>query len=850
MFYELIYTRCRQGMDITQKGRQISSDGYKVYSCSPAVMEENAVDLPLLANAAQAKQSYTDPDFMDDAYLFYVPDSGKSFFINFHPIPFDADAQGDYAHRPGNFVNHALLGDFSHVYPYKMFQDDGIWNAKTKGEAYYYENPPAEDGLPVRNDIIAPPGQYKFEEINAFIADGRQEALKKAVAFLIAQYKEEPDKRKYLVIRDDSSKNIELWIAAIECAFSPRIASVIPFATRMDKFANTNRYTVKNGLYQTQMNLQDPNHKQRFRAMIVGVDERDKTNASSARPLANSPFVLLDGKQKQAVFEADISNPYYQIIAKFDEEHNKFCNDFLQAFGVLKPGAEIYDLYEIFTVLNKSSSTNAQTLSSTLGRLNKYQAADSGVLRDIYKRVDAEVSRLMQEDFSCSLNIINWLQSASKIIGDAGAKQHLTEIVCNAFAGIIFGKFDNAAKRSYWTQIQRTEFAPSVARFITEMERIRNNESNLKTFTPAEIATFIAIYLDAASTIGIDQQNLKPIVKFGIKVCHRSGDANTLHEIVSSLSRVRNINNPDFLFSLIKDEDKTLGEFVITYIISRDAAILTSDNSVQSFCKKLNDGGLGYLAGLVLMKRVNNLNKPPEIERFIETIHGMNFIGEEALAKIFEAIDTKVEASNSKLIELLQTRKPHGAKCVNSAHLFAFNVLSGSRRNQSLTGELKDLTNQGFPTVTDEDYIDKLIEHLIKANLTDEEQVFILDDLLSQAPKGYFSAYINKLLSVAAKNQNKWNALIKHASESGDKQIENDIVQALVDSRQNEKSLIALGSLLADENSRKYYEDIFGEARERALSQKGKSGIGKIIGGFFGSGDDNQGKANKKDDNK
>jgi len=251
MFYELIYTRCRQGMDITKKGQQISSDGYKVYSCTPAIMEEGKVDLQFLANAAQAKQSFTDPDFMDDAYLYYVPDTGAAFLVNFFPVPFDANAQGDYSRRPGNFLNHALIGDFSNFYPYELFKDESVWSAKTKGEAYYYENLPS--ALPERNDISDPPGQYGFDEIGSFIKDGREEAFKKAVSFLILQYKEEPEKRKYIVIKDDSSKNIELWIAAIECAFSPKIASVIPFASRMEKFTNVNKYTVKLGLFQTQI---------------------------------------------------------------------------------------------------------------------------------------------------------------------------------------------------------------------------------------------------------------------------------------------------------------------------------------------------------------------------------------------------------------------------------------------------------------------------------------------------------------------------------------------------------------------------------------------------------------------
>jgi len=825
MFYELIYTRCRQGMDITQQGRQISGDGYKVYSCTPAIMEEGAVDLPLLANAAQAKQPYADPGFMDDAYLFYVPDTGANIFMNFHPIPFDANAQGDYSHRPGNFVNHALIGDFSKLYPYKMFQDDAVWNAKTKGEAYYYENPPADAGLPVRGGFD-PPGQYRFEDISAFIADGRQEALKKAVAFLIAQYKEEPEKRKFLVIKDESSRNIELWIAAIECAFSPRIASFVSFATRMDKFINANRYTVKAGIYQQQMNLQDPHHKQRFRAMIVGLDERDKANISAARPLGSSPFVLLDGKQKQALFEADTSNPYYNIITKFDKEHKEFCGEFLQAFSVVTPGAEIYDLYGIFTALYKTALPDTRTLANALERLNKYKAEDAGVIREIYGRVNTEISRFMREDFSSALTIIDWLLTASNVAGDTGAKGHLTGIVCNAFADIIFGKTDNTAKRNYWKHIQSTGFAADAARIVTDAQKIKDNSSNLNT--PADRAAFVSVYLDCASFLGsIDQQNLKSIVRFGIRICHQNNDTNTAHEIIQNLSLVKNINIQDFLLSLANDKDNEFNEFIIKYIISRDNAILASDNSVCSFCKKLSDGGLGRLAGTALAKRANILTKSSDMERFIESTGKTNFIGEDSLAKVFESIDAKISVSDVRLAELLQTRKPHSAKCINSAHLFALNILSGSRRKQSLKEELKDLRSQGFPTITtDKNYMDKLADCLIKAGLTDEEQWFIFD-ILSDAPNEYFSAYIYKLICAAKKNQGKWNALFKYASEKGNKQLNGCIVNALVESGQNEKSLLALSDLIKEEKSVRYFDDVADEVRDTISSQKGKSVKGK-----------------------
>jgi hypothetical protein len=598
----------------------------------------------------------------------------------------------------------------------------------------------------------------------------------------------------------------------------------------MDKFTNTNRYTVKLGVYQMQMNLQDPNQKQRYRAMIVGVDERDKANVSASRSLANSPFVLLDGKQKQAAFEADTPNRYYQLIAKFDEEHQKFCGEFLQTFCDLKPNSGIYDLYEIFTALNKQALPDTRTLANTLDRLGKYRAVNTGIYREIYKRVNAEVSRFMQEDFSCALKIVNWLQTASVITGDTSAKKRLSEIVCKEFADNIFGKTDNAAKRSYWAQIKSTGFKMDAARVISDMKIINDNLSKLHAFAPADFAVFVAVYLDSASIIGsVEQQYLKAVIKLGIKICCKNDDTNTLQEIFST-PQIKNIDSQEFLFELIKGEDKKIGEFVIKFIIDRDASIFASDDSTRSFCKKLKDEGLENLSGSALIKRAGVLNKTSEIERFIDTVQNMNFIGEDALAKVFELLDAKIDMSNNALVELLQTQKPRGTKCENSAHFTALNILSGNRRKQSLTEAFGDLTSQGFPSVTDKDYIEKFAEGLIKTGMNEEEQSFILN-ILFRAPKGYFSAYVTKLVCAAAKNQDKWNILLKFASGSGNKQIDDDIVQALAGSKQNEKTLTALGSLLKDENSLEYYKSIDNKAREIISSQKNKSGIGKLFGG-------------------
>ena len=171
MYSELIYTRCRQGIDILKGGRTIASDGFKVYSCSDNIINDDIVDLPFLFNVAQGKQTYADPSFMDDAYLFISPDKGKSMTVNFHPIPFDRTATGDYSHRPGNFINQVYVGDFHDFYPYELFGSSYAWDAKERGEAFYYNTPPT--ALPVRNNIDDAAGSILQDDIAAFVADGR-----------------------------------------------------------------------------------------------------------------------------------------------------------------------------------------------------------------------------------------------------------------------------------------------------------------------------------------------------------------------------------------------------------------------------------------------------------------------------------------------------------------------------------------------------------------------------------------------------------------------------------------------------------------------------------------------------
>ena len=776
MFYELIYTRCRQGMDITKKGSQILSDGYKVYSCTPAILEESKIDIQFLFSAAQAKQSFTDPGLMDDAYLYYVPDTGPCYFVNFFPVPFDENATGDFSRRPGNFINHVFIGDFTSFYPYELFKDEKAWNAKTKGEAYYYENPPI--ALPERSDISDPTGQYSFDEIGIFIKDGREEALKKVVSFLISQYKEEPENRKYLVIKDGNSKNIELWIAAIQCAFSPKIASAVPFATRMDKFANTNKYTTKQGIYQSQINLQDPNHKHRYRAMIVGVDERDRNNVGLSKPLANSPFVLLDGKLKQAMFEADTSNEYFNLIVRFDDEHRDFCRLFLQYSNISNPAADISDFYNTITILTKPNLPGARILSDHLNKLSKYLQTNSSLIKSIYDNVNNSIVGFLQDDFSSGLNITNWLMQASKITGDNNAKQKVTEIICGGFIKLVFQDVDNNTKKENWSLISRSDFVVDVSNIIVNKDTIIKNKPNFEKFSSVDIMTFITIYLEAVSITDKAEQSdvLDYLVKRGCFACFKENNKNALKEIILIYSKKMNMDNQDLLLKMAKSDNKDYGKFMIEYLLTSDASIIASDKSMELFLDKLDDDALAAFKSTVVKSRIKNLNKISDIEAVIK-------------------------------ISLEKSIKT--------------NMLS-----------------EVFIVIKEKYGLDTFIECIIKMKSDDKEQLAVLNALFV-SPEGYFSKYVEILISTANKNKDKWNAFCESVLKKKNDKMSDIIKQALTDTKQNEKTLKSLSGFLEDDDVRKNFDEISEKVAEKAAIKENKSIFGKLFGGKADSNGEN-----------
>lgn len=843
MFSELIYTRCRQGIDILKGGRTIASDGFKVYSCSDNIINDDIVDLPFLFNVAQGKQTYTDPSFMDDAYLFISPDKGKSMMVNFHPIPFDRTATGDYSHRPGNFINQVYVGDFYEFYPYELFGSSFAWDAKERGEAFYYNTPPT--ALPVKSNIDDVAGSVLQDDISVFVSDGRKDAVAAAVAFLLTQYSLPTESRKYLVIQDEDAAKIELWIAAIQSAFSPRMASGLPFATRLDKFTNTNKYTVNlNGQYQAQMNLQDPNQRLRLRAMIVGVDERDRVNTAAVRQLANSPYAVLNGKDKTFIGEANTTHPYYKVITSHNEQHIRFCREFLQMLDLSEPHEDVMKLYEAYTVLDAiSERTAAGTIASSLSVLSRYDLKSNNYLKTLYETIKGGLQGYLQENLASSFAIMNWLRKTASVVGDTEATLSFNRIVNKAFAESVFSSPQSRETSEFWSSIRTSAFFDTVTTTLTNTDILSYYDEKMSKFTCDSWVSFLSIYLACAQKARKYSENeLGAIVGRGLYSCYRNKNTNNALQICDLVEKNGPGTIKPLLLKVAESDDPSYTSFCMYLLLQAAPELVSSDIKAVQFCKELQAQGQGQVCVAVLEHRAKKLINAAEQEHFINTIVKERAFAELDLSSVFKVLDNNISLSNkgnAKVAALLQDCKPVKAICVNSAHICAAAVFEDKKRKTMIDKALREYTAQGFPSVEDGAFVSKLIDKILSSGIEGNELTYVIE--LFADSNYYLSELIGGILATTTPKQGyEWNMLLYTMAKTKNLVIRGTIVSECLRFKQPEKQLSQLEKSITETSLRKPFNDIATIVDEEMRKNAPKSKLGKLFG--FMSGDSKKNK--------
>jgi len=649
---------------------------------------------------------------------------------------------------------------------------------------------------------------------------------------LIAQFAKEPKERKYLVIKDINSENIEKWIAAIQSAFSPRIAAGLPFATRMDKFANSNRYTVnQDGRFQAQMNLQDPRQIHKFRATIVGVDERDRNNVSAARPMPNSPFVLLDGKEKKADFETgSTGHNYFRLITSFDSMHKEFCREFLQTFHVTMPVEDILRLFDAFRVLGSIDTQTASSLLGALDILGGFKADNTDIFQTICRRLEKSLSTLLQSDLINTLGIIDWLQKSSAITRDTGVKSRLVDMVTKAFEELVFNKGRMSDASKFWKQLKNSEFARDIAVVMTDKNNLSEMGPALERMRPSDWIIFLSLYLECGKASGTTSSDaIRKIGGTCLISCYKEKDKKSMGDAIGVLSQDKSISMTDLLFSIARGvRDDGFAQYLVSYVIESDNTVTSSDNAMLAFCDKLKKAELEQLIEFVVKKRLAKLRMPEYSQyiKLLDSFHRKGYLEDRDFAGILAAMDEQIQPESpdkamQELTNALLDHKLQLGKYVNAAHVYAMSEFSKKSAPQNIGEVIAYLGGQGFPSNTKRAYVDKIVKYIAVMQIGKKDQYAMLN-LLCKKPSVYLSVYAAELISNAKKQREKWNVLMECIGKLDDPNANDIIAQALVDTRQNEKSITELFHALPNNTGDYFWEHIANTALEALSSKKAR----------------------------
>ncbi len=840
MYSEIIHTRCGDGIDIKKNQAPVNGGGvggFKVYSCTRNVTDEGFVDLQFLDKVLSEKQSYADPAFMDDAYLYYVPDIGNRILVSFHPIHFDRTAKaGNYPHRPGNFVNQGFIGRFDDVYPYETFGNDSIWDAQKRGEAFYYENAPTE--LPERDNLSEEIGNITLDDIAGFVSDGRRDVLKSAIAFLVSQYDLPPEERKYLIIRDENSRQIELWIAAIESAFSPRMASGLSFATRLDKFINTNKYTVNlNGQYQPTINLQSPDQKLRYRAMIVGVDARDRTNSSAVRALPNSPYVILDGKTKTLPIQVDTSNPFYQFVTGFDDAHSFFCREFLQTVDVTTPTCDALKLFVAYSKLESYGSFPAlKDVVNGLNLLSRYPLVRTSYLDNLYKKIKANLSEYLKDDAALAFTVLNWLNKTAALVGDSTASENFNQIVCKFFAANIFKQPQDKKTADLAETVIASSFNRNAAEYLIADSTAVEYEEYLQAYKSADWVAFSGTFVKCLGSVTRGKEafpaTVRKILSESIKMLYGERDGNSALQVAGSYYK---LNPTDTIETLLSDAASS-GEsgytnFLISLVCRISPEVTSSDRNLSVFREQLRNNRLENYYPVVLAFKARQLSRPQEMEKFLDSISTDKELNWMDLSPVLVALDKNLAVSDKmagRIAARIQNLNTGKDICTNSAHICALTVIDDKRLPESIMPMLNNLVSQGFPSVEEEAYASTLVKKLFANKVS--ESVFAAVVEASDHSRFYADRIVREAFQyLGSRQEDIIGETISVAARCNGGNLFNALVENCAALKQFDKGMSAIRSTLRTKGEQQYFALVERDASEVAKQNKGGSRFGKLF---------------------
>lgn len=823
MYYDTIYARCANGYDLEKRCEQHNSGGYKVHGFSREMLSDDKVDIPYLLSILQKTIPADKEKLTDDGFFYSAADTGSRFLTRFHYV---TDAFRNF------FITQAYVGGYEDFYPFELFMSDDLWYAKDQNEEYYLS---ADTAYPPTIASPAKQGALTIQQDAVrFIADGRKQVFKQALAFIISQYELPRSQRKYLIIKDKTEKEIEYWIAALSLAVSPRMASELTFATRMEAIQNTNRYAVdKNGRYTKGMDFQSAPDSLRRIAMIVGVVDADRDNADIAIR-ASSPFVILDGATKTLSEAVDDSHRYYDHAASFSNVMLSFCGSFVQAFGYTSPTKDILELFDLYATLagGASESAYASALQAVLSR----PIVRKENLEWLYEKTKKMFSEGEHKDLGTLIALSEGLKKLSAMFGGFEDKE-IEDRILGAFENVLF-KGNNQDRESWWSILRRSQFAEAAAKLFASSETIEVNMEALNKTSSANLAKVIDIYLDMQSILGKGDYSLtESLCTLLFEKCRITGDNMTAKQIVNSVDRVYGSKDSEIWNKIIEKNDAN-SSFLIGVMYPENGPFPEDVSKLMGICSRLHQNGDTNLAEQIIMRTINNATEVGQIKDLMNKLKKEPFFAAIDKDAYYRLIDSRIgyNMKDRDVPYTIQKEKPAKTACPNSAHVVALDKLRAMRRTDSVEELLQPYFAQGFPCLEIAAYINELCTTVVRSKHSASDSECIVKKMLESKTVSYYCALFVMLYEQPAKKADLWTITISAAASEKMQEIKtrafNTIVEALARQRASKSAMDKAGKYISDKAAWQFYMDAVAEVLNRRTASKPK--MGGFFGGLFG----------------
>lgn len=474
MLDQLIYTRCSPHRDLKNKGQVVRGDGFGVFSMSSELFSNKRLsnyDFLQARLAIQNGAKETSPVGLFNSYEYSMVAPGV-YALSYEvarphcKVP-RANGQG---HRTGTYIKQSFVGDIE-GYPAEWFGSTA-WDAHQKSENEYYldNDPNATPALLPQVSSTPSNGYINTSVIKKFVADGRANAVKAGIWFLLQEFRKPEGERKVLLIRD-TPDNVELWIAAIEYGFSASMAQKITFTTNRSKLGTQADsilfyYTDDTGRFYPMMNRSIPQTRHPY-CMIVGYHPKDNF-CTALKQMATSNFVIIDGTTKSISFQPDdsIRKPYYSAVVQYDADIQDFCNVILPSLPFQDLTGKLPELFDAYKyLLDSNHKSDKWGYSDTIYCLNillQFGAPNNLALNNYLIDECLNVyQRFAREDETQGFSLLKYMWNLAKAVGRV-------RDITGCLADIISYKLCNLTTRN--NDISGTWQALKAARMITVLQ--------------------------------------------------------------------------------------------------------------------------------------------------------------------------------------------------------------------------------------------------------------------------------------------------------------------------------------------------------------------------------------------